>query len=78
MALVPSSGLFQAACKFLTNSTAADEDLLEAIYNAASVFMNYTGDISCYNFDDANAALGIGALGWDFQVMLDLLIHSMI
>jgi lysosomal Pro-X carboxypeptidase len=57
----------QAACKPLANASLTDTDLLNAVYQAVSVYLNSTGATQCYSFNDVNSALDGGAIGWDFQ-----------
>lgn len=57
----------QAVCKYLTmDSTASDKLLLHGVSQAAKVYYNYTGSISCLNISQT-ATGNLGILGWFYQ-----------
>lgn len=53
-------------CNHLTNMTLQEKDLIRAIFDAISVYTNYTGKTRCN--DVLQATPGLDAHMWDFQV----------
>lgn len=56
----------RAMCNHLTDMALQDKDLIRAIFNAISVYTNYTGTTQCN--DVLKATPGLDAHMWDFQV----------
>lgn len=59
-------------CDHLTNSSLTGKPLLTALFNATSMFTNYTKQETCTNVSDANGDLG--ATAWDYQVCSEILL----
>lgn len=53
------------ACKFLNRTFDSSDDLLEGIYQAFSVFTNYSSQTKCNNLTQGSGTLD--AAGWDYQ-----------
>lgn len=53
-------------CNHLNNMTLQEKDLVRAVFNAVSVYTNYTGKIKCNNV--LQATPGLDANMWNFQV----------
>lgn len=53
------------ACKFLNKTFRSNDELLEGIYQAISVFQNYTGQTQCNDLSKGSGTLD--ASGWDYQ-----------
>lgn len=54
------------ACKFLNKTFGSNDELLEGIYQAISVFQNYTGQTQCNDLSQGSGTLD--ASGWDYQI----------
>lgn len=61
----------QVVCKFLTNSTLSDRELLNSIFHAANVYYNYTGQSPCLNISQT-ATGSLGETGWDYQACTEM------
>ncbi|KAK2576844.1 hypothetical protein KPH14_005476 [Odynerus spinipes] len=57
-------------CNHLTNSSLTGKPLLTALYQALSIFTNYTGQASCTKVDDATGNLGAEA--WGYQACSEI------
>lgn len=53
-------------CKYLTDETLPDEQLLLNIYKAVSVFQNYSGETPCFNVSQSGGST-LGTDTWDYQ-----------
>lgn len=60
----------QEFCKQVTEPNTTDELLLGQIYAGLSIYLNYTGDMSCV--DLAEDPTDLGAEAWNFQVCTEL------
>lgn len=60
----------EATCKFLGKSYSNGPSLLEAIRDAAGVFYNYTGQVSC--FDTSSLSPGLDDSLWNFQTCTEM------
>ena len=54
-------------CRNLQNDDLEGDALLKAIYNAVSVYYNFTGSAKCYDIEH-QATKDLGDKGWAFQV----------
>ncbi|XP_043257750.1 lysosomal Pro-X carboxypeptidase [Colletes gigas] len=59
-----------AACKYLTNESLTDTELLIAIHNATNVFTNYTGETKCLALN--NSTPDLDASGWYYQACTEM------
>ncbi|XP_076177108.1 lysosomal Pro-X carboxypeptidase [Ptiloglossa arizonensis] len=59
-----------AVCKHLTNESLTGKELVTAIHNAINVFTNYTGEVKCLDFNDAQPELD--ARGWPYQACTEM------
>ncbi|XP_033211704.1 lysosomal Pro-X carboxypeptidase [Belonocnema kinseyi] len=57
-------------CKYLRNSTLPAKPLLLSIFQAISVYTNYTGKTKCNLIDDASPDLGTAA--WNYQACTEM------
>jgi len=57
------------ACESLSKSYTDDKELLLLVYQAASVYFNYTGSASCLNIQDED---DIGADMWSYQACTEM------
>jgi lysosomal Pro-X carboxypeptidase len=56
----------KVACQHLESRPNNDTELLSMIYNATTVYFNYTGSVKCLNVD-TSATEKLGTAGWDYQ-----------
>lgn len=63
----------KVACQFLTTPNAEDRALIKTIYQAASVFYNYTGAVQCNDIGTQGGSLG-DINGWDFQACTEMVL----
>ena len=57
-------------CKHLRNTNLSEKSLLLSIFQAISVYTNYTGETKCNRIDDASPDLG--AAGWNYQACTEM------
>lgn len=54
-------------CQYLKNPNLADKNLLIGVFDAVTVYFNYTGSAKCLNWlEDPSSDLGVD--GWNIQV----------
>lgn len=58
---------FKAVCKNLRDEELEGDALLKAVFNAISVYYNYTGVAKCFDINQ-QATKDLGDKGWNFQV----------
>lgn len=58
---------FQVVCSKLGDEKLTGNALLKAIFNAVSVYYNYTGSAECFDIEQ-QATKDLGDKGWGFQV----------
>ncbi|KAK0161866.1 hypothetical protein PV327_008271 [Microctonus hyperodae] len=57
-------------CKYLSNDTKSDKELLLALNRAVHVYANYTGQTTCIETEDA--APDLGTSGWNYQACTEM------
>ncbi|KAK0088072.1 hypothetical protein PV325_013260 [Microctonus aethiopoides] len=57
-------------CKYLSNDTKSDKELLIALNRAVNVYANYTGKTTCIETEDA--APDLGTSGWNYQACTEM------
>lgn len=56
-------------CQYLQDPTKPDRDLMVDIFNAVSIFQNYTGQASCFDITKMD---NLDSHGWDFQTCTEM------
>jgi hypothetical protein len=57
----------QEVCQYLKNPNVSDTVLLQNIFQALSVYYNYSGQAACLNISQTTTS-SLGSMGWSFQV----------
>lgn len=55
-------------CQYLKNADLVDKNLLIEVFNAVSVYFNYTGSAKCLDWSE-DPSSGLGVDGWNIQVV---------
>lgn len=61
----------QVFCQHLTNASLMEKPLLSALYQAVSIYTNYTGKTSCISMKNAEPGLDADQ-GWDYQACTEM------